>query len=66
MILEPSVDNLLNKIDSKYAIVIASAKRARELHEENNYILDHHKSPKYVGQALEEIMEDKLTVSGYK
>ncbi|WP_343783191.1 DNA-directed RNA polymerase subunit omega [Alkalibacillus silvisoli] len=64
--LEPSIDNLLNKIDSKYAIVITSAKRARELHEEQNYMLDNHRSPKYVGQALEEIMDDKLTVEDYK
>ncbi|MDQ0159147.1 DNA-directed RNA polymerase subunit omega [Alkalibacillus sp. S2W] len=66
MILEPSVDNLLEKIDSKYAIVIAASSRARELHDEQNYMLDDHKSPKYVGQALEEIIEDKLTIEDYK
>ncbi|MET3682082.1 DNA-directed RNA polymerase subunit omega [Alkalibacillus flavidus] len=66
MILEPSVDNLLNKIDSKYAIVRASSSRARELHDNQNYMLDDYKSPKYVGRALEEIIEDKLSIEEYK
>lgn len=38
--LEPSVDNLLKKIDSKYAIVTIAAKRARELHEKENHMLE--------------------------
>lgn len=37
--LEPSVDNLLKKIDSKYAIVTIAAKRARELHEKETICL---------------------------
>ncbi|WP_027963137.1 DNA-directed RNA polymerase subunit omega [Halalkalibacillus halophilus] len=64
MILEPSVDNLLTKIDSKYAIVITAAKRAREIHEEENYLLEKYKSSKNVGIALEEIIDDKLNVAG--
>ncbi|WP_223154925.1 DNA-directed RNA polymerase subunit omega [Alkalibacillus aidingensis] len=64
MILEPSVDNLLKKIDSKYAIVITSAKRARELHDEKNHMLDSYKSTKHVGQALEEVIDEKLSVTG--
>ncbi|WP_369404737.1 DNA-directed RNA polymerase subunit omega [Piscibacillus salipiscarius] len=39
MILEPSVDNLLTKINSKYALVIVSAKRARELQEDGGHAL---------------------------
>ncbi|MGP4072597.1 DNA-directed RNA polymerase subunit omega [Piscibacillus sp. B03] len=62
MILEPSVDNLLTKINSKYALVIVSAKRARELQEEGQALVEEHKSSKNVGVALEEIMDEKLTL----
>ncbi|MFD2638218.1 DNA-directed RNA polymerase subunit omega [Piscibacillus salipiscarius] len=63
MILEPSVDNLLTKINSKYALVIVSAKRARELQEDGGHALvEDTKSSKNVGVALEEIMDEKLTL----
>lgn len=32
--IEPSIDELLSKVDSKYSLVILAAKRAREI---NNY-----------------------------
>ncbi|RPF56047.1 DNA-directed RNA polymerase subunit omega [Aquisalibacillus elongatus] len=62
MILEPSVDNLLTKINSKYALVIVSAKRARELQETKQSLVESPKSNKNVGVALEEIMDEKLTL----
>jgi len=55
----PSIDKLMEKADSKYSLVVMSAKRAREL-------LDGEKSPietkskKHVGVALEEIAADVL------
>jgi len=29
--VEPTIDNLMEKVDSKYSLVVAAAKRAREL-----------------------------------
>lgn len=60
--LEPSVDNLLKKIDSKYAIVTIAAKRVRELHEKENHMLEQSTSKKLVGVALEEILDEKLAI----
>ncbi|GEL75930.1 DNA-directed RNA polymerase subunit omega [Tenuibacillus multivorans] len=63
MILEPSVDNLLTKINSKYALVIISAKRARDLQDSGGgAMVESPKSTKNVGVALEEIMDEKLTI----
>ncbi|MDP9728427.1 DNA-directed RNA polymerase subunit omega [Alicyclobacillus tolerans] len=33
--LYPSIDKLLTKVDSKYALVVATAKRARKLQDAN-------------------------------
>ena len=72
----PRVDDLLTHVDSRYALVIISAKRARQI---NNY---HHqlgegtfdefappliesRSKNYLTMALEEISEGKI-VYDYK
>jgi len=60
--LEPSVDQLQEKINSKYTLVTISARRAREIKEEGKSMLDHPKSHQYVGIALEEIDAGKLYV----
>ncbi|GGA84169.1 DNA-directed RNA polymerase subunit omega [Ornithinibacillus halotolerans] len=60
MMLEPSVDELQEKIKSKYSLVTLSAKRARQLRELNNLRIENPKSHKYVGMALEEIAADEL------
>ncbi len=57
----PSIDNLLTKIDSKYKLAYASAKRAKIIKEED-YIAVNAKSSKPVGIALEEILEDKVQI----
>lgn len=57
----PSIDNLLTKIDSKYKLAYASAKRAKILKEEEYTSIDA-KSSKPVGIALEEIIEDKVKI----
>ena len=36
MMIYPSVDELMKKYDSRYSIVIAAAKRARELEDKEN------------------------------
>lgn len=62
---EPSVDKLLEKIDSKYKIAYIAAKRARQIASEDDmsqmdYIEDLPTpvSAKSVGLALEEILYD--------
>ena len=53
MMLYPSIDKLLNKIDSKYSLVILSSKRAHELHHHEPQKLEEYQSDKNVGRALE-------------
>lgn len=61
--LEPSIDQLQEKIKSKYTLVTISARRAREMREINNLQVENPKSTKYVGMALEEIQADKLVLN---
>ena len=70
--IDPRVDRLLECVDSRYALVIVAAKRARQI---NNY---HHmlgegsfdeapppmiesRSKNYLTMALEEVAQNKLT-----
>ena len=72
--IHPRIDELMANVDSRYALVIVAAKRARQI---NNY---HHqlgegtfddfppplvesRSKNYLTMALEEIGEGKITVS---
>lgn len=66
MMLYPSIDKLLNKVNSKYTMVILSAKRAHELHNDGEPLLDEYKSYKNVGRALEEIVAGELTAADDK
>lgn len=74
-IIEPPIDELLSKVDSKYALVIFASKRARQI---NNYYADLHEGSLYdnvgplvdstiddkpLSVALREINEDKLELS---
>ena len=68
--ISPRIDELLDNVDSRYALVIVAAKRARQI---NNY---HHqlgegtfdefpplvesRSKNYLTMALEEVSEGKL------
>lgn len=60
--LYPSIDKLLDIIDSKYSLVTIAARRARELRDKKNFLLPEYKSEKFVGKALEEIYEGVLKV----
>ncbi|MCM3441153.1 DNA-directed RNA polymerase subunit omega [Metabacillus halosaccharovorans] len=53
--LYPSIDVLMNKLDSKYTLVTVAAKRAREMQELSDQQIQKPVSFKYVGKALEEI-----------
>ncbi|MEK3757632.1 DNA-directed RNA polymerase subunit omega [Paenibacillus sp. FSL R7-0337] len=61
--LYPSIDELVTKVDSKYSLVVASARRARALREGGKTDIVAPKSHKYVGVALEEIYEDRIVVT---
>ncbi|MBO8155294.1 MAG: DNA-directed RNA polymerase subunit omega [Bacillaceae bacterium] len=63
MMLEPSIDSLMEKVPSKYALVILSAKRAREMQDTKKSLIEEPKSHKYVGRALEEINEQKIQMA---
>ncbi len=56
MMVEPCLDQLLKKVDSKYTLVTASSKRARKIMEECENSLE---NP--VSMALREIAEDKVS-----
>ena len=60
----PSIDKLLNLIDSKYELVHIAAIRSREIKHKGNLQMpkDKYKSKKNIGRALEEIVEGVLTL----
>lgn len=57
--LRPSIDTLAQKVDSKYTLVVAAAKRARELVSGKNPVV-RTRSSKPVTVALEEVEAGKL------
>ena len=58
----PSIDELTDKSSSKYKLVIAAAKRAKEIDETKKTYLPNTKNYKSIGIALEEIIDDKVKV----
>lgn len=62
MILYPSVDDLLEKVDSRYMLVMLASKRAHELDAGALPLLTKYQSVKSVGRALEEIAAGKLMI----
>ncbi len=59
--LYPSIDLLTEIADSKYTLVIAASKRARQLLDGQKREIVKPKSFKNVGIALEEIADGKVT-----
>ncbi len=59
-IVDPSMDILMQKVDSKYTLVVLAAKRAREILSGAELEIKC-VSIKNVSNALEEIAEDKIT-----
>lgn len=58
--INPSIDTLVTKVDSKYTLVVLASKRAREIMDGSGALVDS-KSNKQVTVALEEIAQDKIT-----
>lgn len=63
MMLKPSIDDLLDKVHSKYSLVILSSKRAHELAKNDELLLSEYHCVKNVGRALEEIASGELVIS---
>ncbi len=61
----PSIDKILNIIDSKYILVHVASRRAREMAETGHTQLKDYKSEKPIGRALEEISEGLIHVKKY-
>ena len=61
IMLNPPLNQLTAKVNSKYLIATTAAKRARELDERRETaLLDKYQSAKPVGKALEEIADGKI------
>lgn len=58
--INPSIDTLVTRVDSKYTLVVLAAKRAREIMDGSAPLVDS-KSHKQVTLALEEIAQQKIT-----
>ena len=64
-IVNPTIDELMPKVDSKYTLVVLAAKRARQILDGSEVESDK-VSKKNVTNALEEIVEDKITFQRVK
>lgn len=60
----PSIDKLLNIVDSKYELVHVAARRSKQISKDGYLQLSEssYKSKKNIGRALEEIAEGKIIV----
>ena len=68
--IQPRIDKLFKNVDSRYALVIVAAKRARQINNYHNQLgegtfeelppLVESRSKNYLTMALEEIAEGKI------
>lgn len=63
MLLHPSIDRLLNIVDSKYKLVHLASKRSTQMLNNNHFQIkkDDYLSSKELGRALEEIEKGLIT-----
>ena len=62
--LKPNIDELMEKVDSRYTLVMVVAKRARQLIEKNDCLAETD-SKKPISMAVEEFYQDKLHYTPY-
>lgn len=62
MMLYPSIDKLVEKVPSKYSMIVLASKRAHEMQLYKNELLPEYDSIKPVGKALEEIVAGELYI----
>ncbi len=62
--LYPSIDKLLNIVDSKYMLVHVASRRSKQMLETSHYQMkiNNYKSKKELGRALEEVENNLITV----
>ena len=60
MLIKPTLESLMTKVDSKYTLVTLAAKRARELTDGDEPLVDVD-TTKVVSIAMEEIDHGKIT-----
>ncbi len=62
--LYPSIDKILNIVDSKYRLVNVVAKRSKQMLDTKHYQMkeNEYKSKKAIGRALEEIEKGLVTI----
>jgi DNA-directed RNA polymerase subunit omega len=65
MVTDPPIENLLKRVNSKYTLVGAAAKRAREINEEHRHDPDAIKI-KPVSMALAEISQGTIRAERIK
>ena len=58
----PSIDKILNFVDSKYALVYVVSQRSKEMTKTKHYQMaeSKYKSSKNIGRALEEISNELI------
>ena len=59
--VNPSTDELMTKVDSRYGMVVLAAKRARQILEGDPVKSERARSTKNVTNAFEEIAEGKIS-----
>ena len=62
----PSIDKLLNIVDSKYQLVHISARRSKEMFRTGIYQMPRYCSKGNIGKALEEVSEGVIVVKKEK
>ena len=64
LVIYPSIDKILNIVNSKYALVYLVSKRSKEMTKTNYYQMDpkDYKSSKPIGRALEEVYNELIHV----
>jgi DNA-directed RNA polymerase subunit omega len=62
--LYPSIDKLLNIVDSKYKLVHVASIRSKQMSENNHYQLKENEyiNKKELGRALEEVEKGLITI----
>lgn len=60
----PSIDKILNLVDSKYKLVFIASKRGKEMIENKHYQMkeEDYKSKKEIGRSLEELEKGLITI----
>ena len=58
--LYPSIDEILEKVPSKFLLANAASRRSAQLSEKKDYLLLNYKSKRNLGRAIEEIYFNKI------